>query len=405
MTSGTAGRCVKAGPCVDTWVPCAPTVCSQPPDSSPRPGIDPGSPGLLARLREHIRYLHYSLRTEQAYVYWARAFVRYHDMRHPRDLGQVEVERFLAHLANERHLSVSTHKQALCALLFLYREVLGQELPWMQDLGRPKSRVRVPTVLSREEVAHLLAAVDGAHGVIARTLYGTGMRLLERLRLRTKDVDFDRSVIVVCEGKGGKDRVVMLPEALRAPLKLQLADARKLRERDRVAGVPGVELAGALAVKYSRAPESWNWFWVWPAAALSTDPRSRTRRRHHLYPETIGRAIVRAADAANIGKQVTAHTLRHSFATQLLESGVDIRRVQELLGHSDVSTTMIYTHVLRTGATGTPSPLDGLGLGATARTAEVQARVGAASAPGQRSPIPARTTADRSHRFGTTSDE
>src|SRR5690606_5222644 len=382
-----------------------PIVCSQLPQSSPPSGSGPGSPGLLARLRERIRYLHYSLRTEQAYVYWARAFVRYHGMRHPRALGQGEVEQFLAHLANERHVSVSTHNQALCALLFLYREVLGEELPWMQDLGRPKSRVRVPTVLSREEVARLLAAIDGAHGVIARTLYGTGMRLLECLRLRIKDVDFERSVIVVREGKGGKDRVVMLPEALRAPLKLQLADARKLWERDRVAGVPGVELPDALAVKYPRAPESWNWFWVWPAAALSTDPRSRIRRRHHLYPETIGRAIARAAGAANIGKRVTAHTLRHSFATHLLESGVDIRRVQELLVHSDVSTTMIYTHVLKSGAAGTPSPLDGLVLGATSHAAQASAPAGAAAAPAQPPPIPARTTPDRSHRFGTRSDE
>lgn len=382
-----------------------PIVCSQPPQSSPPTGSGQGSPGLLARLRERIRYLHYSLRTEQAYVHWARAFVRYHGMRHPRDLGRVEVERFLAHLANERHVSVSTHKQALCALLFLYREVLGQELPWMQDLGRPKSRVRVPTVLSREEVARLLAEIDGARGVIARTLYGTGMRLLECLRLRTEDVDFDRSVIVVREGKGGKDRVVMLPEALRAPLKMQLADARKLWERDRIAGAPGVELPDALAVKYPRAPESWNWFWVWPAAAPSTDPRSRTRRRYHLYPETIGRAIARAAGAANIGKRVTAHTLRHSFATHLLESGVDIRRVQELLGHSDVSTTMIYTHVLESGAAGTPSPLDGLVLGAASHAAESDAPAGADSARAQPPPILARTTADRSHRFRTTSDE
>lgn len=322
------------------------------------------SPGLLARLRERIRYMHYSLRTEQAYVQWARAFVRFHGMRHPRELGQGEVEQFLAHMANERHVSVSTHKQALCALLFLYREVLGQELPWMQEIGRPKSKVRIPVVLSREEVTRLLAAMDGVPASIACTLYGTGMRLQECLQLRTKDVDFDRSVIVVREGKGGKDRVVMLPEALRMPLLQQLADARRLWEYDRQVGSPGVELPHALAIKFPRAPESWSWFWIWPASTPSTDPRSGVRRRHHRYPETIGRAIVRAAGVAGIGKRVTAHTLRHSFATHLLESGVDIRRVQELLGHSDVSTTMIYTHVLKSGAAGTPSPLDGLCLDA-----------------------------------------
>lgn len=287
-------------------------------------------------------------------------------MRHPRDLGQAEVERFLAHLANERRVSVSTHKQALCAVLFLYREVLGQELPWMQDLGRPKSRVRVPTVLSREEAACLLGAIEGTPGLIARTLYGTGMRLMECLRLRTKDIDFDRSAIVVREGKGGKDRVVMLPETLRESLKRQLAGARQTWERDRAGGAPGVELPDALAIKYPCASESWSWFWVWPAAALSVDPRSRVCRRHHLYQEMAGRAIVRAAAAARIDKRVTAHTLRHSFATHLLESGVDIRRVQELLGHSDVSTTMIYTHVLKAGSAGTPSPLDGLAIGSPA---------------------------------------
>lgn len=336
--------------------PSSPTVARRP--SEP--------PRLLACLRERIRYLHYSLRTEQAYVYWARTFVRYHGMRHPRDMGQAEVELFLAHLANERHVSVSTHKQALCAILFLYREVLGQELPWMQNLGRPKSRIRVPVVLSREEVARLLSAIDGTSGLIARTLYGTGMRLMECLRLRTKDVDFDRSVIVVREGKGGKDRLVMLPETLREPLKRQLADVRRTWERDRAGKIPGVELPDALAMKYPRAPESWTWFWCWPAAALSTDPRSGVRRRHHLYQETIDRAIGRGAALARIDKRVTAHVLRHSFATHLLESGVDIRRVQELLGHSDVSTTMIYTHVLKAGAAGTPSPLDGLCTGSAA---------------------------------------
>lgn len=224
-------------------LPCSSTVgrCSNP-------------PRLIASLRERIRYLHYSLRTEQAYVYWARAFVRYNGMRHPRELEQTDVERFLAHLANERHVSVSTHKQALCAVLFLYREVLGEQLPWMENLGRPKSRVRVPTVLSREEVARLLAAIDGVHGLIARTLYGTGMRLMECLRLRTKDVDFDRSVIVVREGKGGKDRVVMLPEVLREPLRQQFACARKIWDCDRQAGYGSIRWAAYAAAFVRHAP-------------------------------------------------------------------------------------------------------------------------------------------------------
>lgn len=331
---------------------------------SPRPQ------GLVARLRERIRYLHYSLRTEQAYVYWTRSFIRYCGMKHPRELGVHDVERFLGHLANERHVSVSTHKQALCAVLFLYREVLGAELPWMQSFGRPKSRVRVPVVLSREEVTRLLGAFEpsSVQGLVARTLYGTGMRLAECLKLRVKDLDFDRSVVVVREGKGGKDRVVMLPEALRASLRVQLTRAHDIWAHDRASGVPGVELPDALAIKLPRAGESWNWFWVWPASSLALDPRSRIRRRHHLYHETIGRAIARAAGDARIGKRVTAHTLRHSFATHLLESGVDIRRVQELLGHSDVSTTMIYTHVLKSSAAGTPSPLDGLMIGTPTTT-------------------------------------
>jgi integron integrase len=315
---------------------------------------------LLDQLREAVRYLHYSIRTEEAYVQWVRAFIRFHGLRHPREMGKAEVEAFLSHLANARKVSPSTHKQALSALLFLYRQVLSIELPWMTEIGRPQSRTRIPVVLSREEVARLLAQPMGQFSLVPRMLYGAGMRILECLRLRVKDVDFDRGVIIVREGKGAKDRVVMLPASTVPPLRAQLEVSRALWAADRAHGRPGVWLPHALAEKYPRAPESWGWHWVWPSPVLSIDPRTGIERRHHLHENGVGRAIVRAAAKAGINKKVTAHTLRHSFATHLLESGVDIRRVQELLGHSDVSTTMIYTHVLRTGAAGTPSPLDAL---------------------------------------------
>jgi integron integrase len=320
----------------------------------------PRAPRLLDQLRQQIRYRHYSLRTEQCYVQWVRRFIRFHGMRHPRDLGGADVSRFLSHLANEGRVAPSTHKQALCAVLFLYKQVLGVDLPWMQEIGRPAVRVRIPVVLSRDETARLLAALEGHHALIARLLYGYGLRLLECLRLRVKDLDFDRGLIVVREGKGGKDRVVMLPQSLRDDLLAQLADSRRLWQLDRSQRVAGVWLPEALARKFPRAGESWAWHWVWPAPALAVDPRSGIRRRHHLFEQTVGRALARAVARAGIAKKVTAHTLRHSFATHLLESGVDIRRVQELLGHSDVSTTMIYTHVLSSSAAGLPSPLDRL---------------------------------------------
>ena len=315
---------------------------------------------LLDQLRERIRYCHYSLRTEQAYVYWVRAFIRFHGMRHPREMAVAEVEAFLTHLASRRQASPSTHKQALCALLFLYREVLDSTLPWMQDLVRPKTRVRVPVVLSRDEVAQLLTKVAPEHAVFAQLLYGTGLRLIEGLRLRIKDVDFERNVIVVREGKGGKDRVVMLPASLREALRAQVECARTVWAADRAAQRPGVALPDGLASKFPNAGKLWAWFWIWPSAEESVDPRTRIRRRHHRHEDRVGRAIPQAAAAAQLAKRVTAHTLRHSFATHLLESGVDIRRVQELLGHSDVSTTMIYTHVLASSAAGLPSPLDRL---------------------------------------------
>lgn len=315
---------------------------------------------LLDQLRERIRYMHYSLRTEESYVQWVRRFIRHHNLRHPREMGAAEVESYLSSLVASRQVSASTHKQALCALLFLYREVLDTELPWMQDMVRPKSRVRVPVVLSRDEVARLLAHVDCRHRLTARLLYGAGLRLLECLRLRIKDVDFDRSVIVVREGKGGKDRVVMLPSTLRDDLRAQVATARAVWAADRAAGRPGVWIPEALARKFPRAGQQFAWFWLWPSPVESVDPRSGVRRRHHQHEDRVGRFITAAALPAGVNKKVSAHTLRHSFATHLLESGVDIRRVQELLGHSDVSTTMIYTHVLKSSAAGLASPVDSL---------------------------------------------
>ncbi len=324
------------------------------------PGRPLRSVRLLDQLVEQIRYLHYSLRTEQAYVFWARRFIRFHHLRHPREMGAAEVEGFLTHLAIERKVAASTHRQALAAILFLYRRVLGLDLPWLQNIGRPSGPARIPVVLSREEVARLLAAIEPRLWTIAALLYGAGLRLSECLTLRVKDVDFDRKIIVVREGKGKKDRVVMLPQAARSALQSQIAHARGVWARDRAGNVAGVALPEGLLRKFHHAPESWAWYWVFPSPSLCVDPRSRSLRRHHLHAQRVSRAIARAAGRAAIPKKVTAHTLRHSFATHLLDSGVDIRRVQELLGHSDVSTTMIYTHVLASSAAGTRSPLESL---------------------------------------------
>lgn len=340
-------------------------------------------PRLLDLLRMQIRYMHYSLRTEQAYVHWVRAFIRFHGLRHPAELSGAEVETFLGWLATERGVAPATHKQALSALLFLYQKVLHQRMPWMDEIGRPQRQPRLPVVMSHDEVSRLLAAPALAEAampfqLLAQLLYGTGLRLMEGLRLRVKDIDFDRRAIVVREGKGGKDRVVMLPAALEAPLRAQMAEAHRLWAADRAAGVAGVQLPHALARKYPRAAESWAWFWVFPQATLSTDPREHPlghdardappppQRRHHLYDQTFQRAFKRALGEAGIAKPATPHTLRHSFATHLLQSGYDIRTVQELLGHADVSTTMIYTHVLKLGGGAVRSPLDQLAAAAPA---------------------------------------
>ena len=313
---------------------------------------------LLDQLRERIRYLHFSINTEKTYVYWARLFIRWHKLRHPGEMGKPEVEAFLKWLANDKGVSSSTHRQALSAILFLYKEVLGSELPWLDEIGRPKARERLPTVLSRTEIEQILSVMDGELALVAKLLYGTGMRLREGLRLRVKDLDFDHRAIIVREGKGGKDRVVMLPDALENPIREQLARARVLWSSDRAAQLPGVSMPYALARKYPRAASTWAWHWVFPSPTLSVDPRSGIKRRHHLYPERLQRAIKKAVSRAGITKPVSAHTLRHSFATHLLSDGYDIRTVQELLGHSDVKTTMIYTHVLKRGGRGVRSPLD-----------------------------------------------
>ncbi len=317
---------------------------------------------LMDQVRERIRYLHYSLSTEKLYVYWVRFFIRWHGVRHPRDMGAPQVEAFLSMLANERRLSASTHNQALSALLFLYREVLGIQMPWLDSIQRPSAPKRIPSVLTQGEVAALLAALppEDLCTLVARLLYGTGMRLMEGLRLRVKDLDFDRHVIIVRQAKGNKDRVVMLPRSLVPSLRAQILAARAQWEHDRHAQRGGVKVPHALESKYPRVGERWGWFWVFPSPTLSVDPRSGIERRHHLYEERLQRALKKAIAPAGIHKPVSVHTLRHSFATHLLQSGTDIRTVQELLGHSDVSTTMIYTHVLKVAAGGTASPLDAL---------------------------------------------
>jgi integron integrase len=301
---------------------------------------------------------HYSCRTEQAYVDWVRRFVLHHGKRHPREMGGEEVTAYLTHLARDRNVSASTQGQALAALLFLYKAVLGIELPWMDSIERAKRPVRVPVVLTRDEVRALLAQLEGPKWLMASLLYGAGLRLRECLKLRVKDIDFAYSQITVRDGKGGKDRVTVLPGGLAEPLRTQLARVKRLHERDLAEGYGEAWLPDALARKYPRAGFQWGWQFVFPSKKLSTDPRSGAIRRHHVFDDVLPRAVSQAARAAGIAKPVGTHTLRHSFATHMLASGYDIRTVQELLGHADVSTTMVYTHVLNKGGRGVTSPLD-----------------------------------------------
>jgi len=316
------------------------------------------APRLLDQVRARLRLRHYSLRTEQAYIGWIRRFVLANGKRHPRDMGAAEVEAFLSTLATDGKVAAGTQNQALSALLFLYREVLGVDLPWMETMVRAKRPRRVPVVLSRDEVARLLARLDGQYALMASLLYGAGMRLMECIRLRVKDVDFGRHEICVRDGKGGKDRRVPLPQKLYESLRQQVERVEIIHCEDLAAGFGAVWLPYALARKYPSAPRELGWQYVFPAAQRSCDPRDGTERRHHVDESSLQRAVKAARIRAGIVKPATCHTLRHSFATHLLEAGQDIRTIQELLGHKDVATTQIYTHVLNRGGMGVISPLD-----------------------------------------------
>ncbi|MDP2883290.1 MAG: integron integrase [Azonexus sp.] len=318
----------------------------------------PQPPKLLDQVRNRIRVKHYSIRTETQYLNWIRRFILFHDKRHPREMGAVEVEAFLTHLAVKGRVAASTQNQALSALLFLYREVLGINLPWLNGVVRAKQPQRLPVVLTRQEVSGLLDRMNGLHGMMARLLYGTGMRLMECVRLRVKDVEFERAEIVVRDGKGAKDRVTMLPQSLNGPLRDHLRWRRQLFDDDKAKGRAAVYLPHALDRKYPNAETEWAWPYVFPTAGFSADPRSGDERRHHVDEKALQRAVKKAVQASGIAKLATPHTFRHSFATHLLQSGYDIRTVQELLGHADVATTMIYTHVLNKGGRGVVSPLD-----------------------------------------------
>jgi len=323
----------------------------------------PPAKKLLDQVREKIRYKHYSLSTEKTYVSWIRHYIIFHDKRHPAGMGAIEAEQFLSYLANERHVSSSTQNQALSAILFLYREVLMLELPWMDNFERSKKPKRLPVVLTTLEVQALLREVAVAPepiGLIIKLLYGTGMRLMEAVRLRVKDVELTRREIVVRDGKGGKDRVTMLPGSLLEAMHHQLTQRREWYDEDILVGKADVWLPDALAVKYPGAPREWGWQYVFAARKYSIDPRGQAERRHHIGEKQIQRYVKKAALLAGIAKPTSPHTLRHSFATHLLQTGYDIRTVQELLGHSDVTTTMIYTHVLNKGGKGVISPLDHL---------------------------------------------
>jgi integron integrase len=318
----------------------------------------PQGRGLFEVARERIRTRHLAFRTEQAYLHWMRRYVKFHGRKHPRDMGSKEVEAFLTHLAVEAKVGASTQNQALQALLFLYRQVLDIELPWLENVTRASRPKRLPVVLSTAEVHSVLAQLDGTSWLIANLLYGSGLRLMEALRLRVKDLVIERGELIVRDAKGGKDRVTVLPETIIPPMREHLAKQFARFKRQRKLGEPGVSLPTALARKYPNAATQWGWQWVFPATSLCEDPYTGRPTRHHQHEKIVQRAVQAAVRKAGILQPASCHTFRHCFATHLIEAGCDIRTVQELLGHADVRTTMIYTHVLGKGAMGVKSPLD-----------------------------------------------
>lgn len=315
-------------------------------------------PRLLEQVREQIRLRHYSIRTESVYIEWVKRFIRFHKYRHPMQMGAAEVEAFLSDLAVRRDVSASTQNQALSAILFMYKKVLLIELPWLDGVIRARRPQRLPVVLTQDEVRQVLAQLDGTLWLVASLLYGSGLRLMEVLRLRVKDVEFARFEILIRDGKGQKDRITMLPKKLASPLQLHLQRVQTLHQQDLLEGFGRANLPNALARKYPNAASEWGWQFVFPSANRSADPRSGGIFRHHVHEKTVQRAVRNAVRRVGLSKPATPHTFRHSFATHLLEGGQDIRTVQELLGHADLKTTQIYTHVLNRGGLGVISPLD-----------------------------------------------
>jgi integron integrase len=315
-------------------------------------------PKLLDRARRHLRVKHYSIRTEQSYIDWIRRFILFHNKRHPETMAEEEIAQFLSYLATVRKVSASTQNQAFNAVLFLYRQVLERKLKFIAGVERARRPARLPVVLTKEEVTAVLAQMRGEYRLMAELLYGSGLRLMECVRLRVKDIDFGYNQIVVRDGKGLKDRVTVLPKKLREPLQFHMCHIRELHERELARGGGEVELPFALGIKYPNAKRAWVWQYAFPAAKPSVDPRSGALRRHHVLEKNLQNAVKVAVREAGLNKAASCHTLRHSFATHLLENGSDIRTVQALLGHKDVSTTMIYTHVLNQPGLNVRSPLD-----------------------------------------------